>query len=577
MKTLKGLRTILFMIAMFAIMAATAFADDSNTYTITVKTGSGDDAVALNGDYYAYELAQVTYSDGKATGVTFIEDYKAAVVAALNSVDNTANLTVQSTNEDISAVIEKISSKSAEANEFATEVYKQIGKINASTTLSSNGANTISVTETGYYLIVDKTYYAASSKNANSTNILVNVAGDTDVSVKTSLPAVEKKVYEDDYTDNKANASGEDTDDNLPNFVIPTGYNDVADYDTNTDIQFMIIGSLPTNYDSYTTYSYKFTDTADPGFTINESTVKVHIDNATTGADITENFDITYNKVNNVLTVSAKLADEDGKTLKGLKEITSLTSDSYIVVTYTAQLNDKAKVEKEGNVNQVYLEYSNNPNFTGIGTTTSGSGNNTTTTDSDGNKDTTGKTLVDQVIVFTYDLQVSKVDDSDTPQKLAGAEFKLYKLNGNAKSYVLVDDNNFVTRWDSTGTTFTSATDKNIIIKGLDEGTYYFEEINAPTGYNKLANDVEIVIDATTVNNQTWAGENAEAITALTVTANGTSTIDSNGVVTIENKAGSTLPTTGGIGTTILYVIGGILVICAGVALITKKRMKDAE
>jgi LPXTG-motif cell wall-anchored protein len=560
------------MIAMFAIMAATALAASGSTYTITVQTGSGDDAKPLNGNYYAYELAQVTYSNNKATGVTFTDAYKNAVVNALNSVDTTANLTSESTNDEIIKVIEKIKSDSTTANEFAAEVYKQIGNVDDTNIPNSAGGSTISVSDTGYYLIVDKTKYV-SSQNANSTNILVNVAGNTDVSVKTSLPAVEKKVYEDDYSINSANASGEDTDDNLPNFVIPTGYNDVADYDTYTDIQFMIIGSLPTNYDSYTTYSYKFTDTAAPGFTINRDKVKVYVDKID-GTDITENFDINYDKDNNVLTVSAKLVDESGNTLKGLKQITSLTSDNYIVVTYTAQLNANANVGKEGNVNTVYLEYSNNPNFTGEGTITSEG----TTKDKNGNEDTTGQTPEDKVIVFTYDFQVSKVDDSTPANKLADAEFKLYRIDSNGnKEYATVDlDNNLFTGWGSEGTTFKSTTTENIIIKGLDEGTYYFEETNPPTGYNTAA-DTEIKIVATTVNGQKWTGINTAAITALTVAGNSTYDGSINGVVTIVNHSGTSLPTTGGIGTTILYVIGGILVICAGVALITKKRMKNAE
>lgn len=113
-------------------------------------------------------------------------------------------------------------------------------------------------------------------------------------------------------------------------------------------------------------------------------------------------------------------------------------------------------------------------------------------------------------------------------------------------------------------------------VAGLDEGTYLLREIVAPTGYNMLTADITVVITATT--STTWNGENAStALTKLEVTAGGKTTEGntSTGIVgiTVENNKGATLPETGGIGTTIFYVLGAILVLGAGVLLVVKKRM----
>ena len=115
---------------------------------------------------------------------------------------------------------------------------------------------------------------------------------------------------------------------------------------------------------------------------------------------------------------------------------------------------------------------------------------------------------------------------------------------------------------------------------GLDDGTYYLKETEAPTGYNLLSNEITVVIAAATTNGQTWTdGVASSALTNLTVTADGTAgTGDtSTGIagITVANNKGSTLPETGGMGTTLFYVLGGGLVLVAVVLLVTKKRMKE--
>ena len=169
-------------------------------------------------------------------------------------------------------------------------------------------------------------------------------------------------------------------------------------------------------------------------------------------------------------------------------------------------------------------------------------------------------------------LKYAMKDGQETALK--DAQFVLYKIVGEKKSYAVVDQNNKITAWtenahdsakDIKASVFTTPENGKFSIIGLDADTYYLEEIKAPAGYNALAEPIKVVITAE-FNNQTNVG-------TATVTYNEKFT----GEVKIENKTGVELPTTGGIGTTIFYVVGGILVLGAAVLLITRKRMSKAD
>ena len=144
----------------------------------------------------------------------------------------------------------------------------------------------------------------------------------------------------------------------------------------------------------------------------------------------------------------------------------------------------------------------------------------------------------------------------------------------------------WVERYGESNVIITSGTDGVFNISGLDDGTYYLREIKAPDGYNLLEDDLKIVITATTANGQTWNGDAATALTGLNVTTQlgdeeavapvAGDTTDGAVAITVENNGGSTLPETGGIGTTIFYAAGALLVLCAGVLLFVKLRMRKA-
>ena len=244
---------------------------------------------------------------------------------------------------------------------------------------------------------------------------------------------------------------------------------------------------------------------------------------------------------------------------------------------YTATLNANAEIGLNGNPNTVYLEYSNKPDQSGSG-----------------DDHSIGKTPEDKVIVFTYELDTTKVDGKETSKKLANAKFVLLNSDGTQVAKIsggkfdgwtnlptAVDGKIPATAWES-NTVLTSAESTGLFsVTGLDAGTYNLREIAAPAGYNLLSQDITVVITAATANGQTWGGTASDALTGLSVKAdetNGTGDT-STGIasITIANNKGNTLPETGGIGTTVFYVLGSILVIGAVVLLVSKKRMNAIE
>lgn len=209
-----------------------------------------------------------------------------------------------------------------------------------------------------------------------------------------------------------------------------------------------------------------------------------------------------------------------------------LKPNDKVVVTYYAQVNEQAKIgSTEGNFNKAKLTY--------------------------GDKHTTNweetKTYVWKIDIFKY----TKKNEAEQP--LENAQFVLYRGNGDDKAYAVIQDAKITgwTKTESERTVLTTSNSGKLEIKGLDVGTYYLEEIEAPKGYNKLTKPIKVEI--------------ADKTGAITV--DGTSISDTT--VKVENKAGTTLPTTGGIGTTIFYLIGGGLMVAAAVLLIAKKRMEN--
>ena len=216
----------------------------------------------------------------------------------------------------------------------------------------------------------------------------------------------------------------------------------------------------------------------------------------------------------------------------------SITADTDIVINYTAKLTSDA-VAGTGYVNNTWLDYGDNQH-----------------------------TERDTTTTYTWKLPIYKYHmDGETKKALAGAEFILYKGTEENREYAQVD-NGKLTGWTKKkeeAAKLVSGDDGMIAVEGLDADTYYLEETKAPDGYNKLAGSVKVEISHTVSDDG----------------AHMSNTLKQDGTVVakveIENKSGTELPSTGGIGTTIFYVLGSILVIGAVVLLIAKKRMSASE
>lgn len=554
-------------LAACAVVPATmsALPVSAQTVTITQATGNAE----ADHTYSAYQIFKGTVVDGALTGIDWNKDIvnDGALLTALKGDTQLKTYFANCTSaaEVAAALNAKVAGteEGTETSVFAnngalTQHFAELVKANlkdnvtASATSAKNGTSTeLNITADGYYLIVDDT--ANLQTGAYSRYILTTVDADSDTTLsiaqKASSPTVVKKVMENtdvaDYTYTDARGSQTDKD-----------YNDVADYNIGDAVPFKLYGTMPSTIGDYEHYRYIFHDTLGTQFTapaVGDVTVKVDGKNAAGATVAIENNEITV-------------------TFADIKDGNTITASSVVTVEYNAVLNKTAQIGLSGQENAVKLEYSNDSYWDGSGTPT------------------TSKTPEDKVIVFTYELDVTK-QDGVTNKKLKDAEFN---LKNAANKYAKVDENGYVTGWvDSEEAGSTLKSDENGLFKviGLDDGTYTLTETKAPTGYNLLNAPVTLKLDATTANGQNWDVFDAtKALTDLTLTVDTGAaqpaktpgegdSFGKYGVVetTVLNTSGSSLPSTGGIGTTIFYVAGGVLVVGAGVLLITKKRAKDAQ
>ena len=440
---------------------------------------------------------------------------------------------------------------------FAKVVSANLNETNAAASTTATGGYEFTNLDGGYYFVKDKTVPATDAYS----KYMLKVVKNTTVSVKADQPKVEKKVYEEDYTNDAGYGSG---------------YNDVADHFIGESVPFKLIGTLPSaeQFAAYDSYYYEFSDTLDAGFkapAADDFTVKIG------DTVVTEDFDIVIGDQldangKTATSISIKAKGNDIKKIMTDKGIDFSTATPKVTVDYKAVLDDDAVIGLNGNENKVDLKFSNNPNATGDGT------NNT------------GKTPEDKVIVFTYEFDTLKVDAADNTKKLQGAEFTLQdKASGKYAKVV----NGIFQGWVDAAEASTLTTDENglITIKGMEGGTYIVKETKAPTDYNLPSAPFEITLKATKIMSQDWNSTASDALgefsatianplpnTSGTATDNAKVSVDGyTATLTIKNTKGAELPETGGIGTKLFYIGGGALVLASAVILISKKRAKDAE
>lgn len=551
------------------IGATSAYADDPapapapTTGSITINN-------ALTGDVFnAYRLLSLTNS-GSAISYDLIGGVDSAetkaLVRAINTTNNntalvapapTASDNVKNEFKDnvIAAVDAFKGDDSATMRKFAANLIAAIKTnrvaVTGTATANADGELVINSLAPGYYL-VGQTKQTADENGDNVNTLsayLVDtvIAGQTtSINLKKGTVTLEKKVQ--DWNDTEGKPTN------------PT-WLDSTDHDLGDDVPFQLTGTLPANYDRYDTFKYIFHDSLSAGLTRNND-VKVFAKNGDTEQEITSKFTVAA-PVDGTFTVSnddLKTITEDDK-----DAAVTINNATTIVVRYTAKVNKNAVMGSTGNPNTAYLEFSNNPNNGGEGT---------------------NNTPEDKVIVFTYKFVVDKsFTGADAPAADDMPEFTLYKYLPTGTDGALV-----ATQIGNPVKVTGNATDGfKAEFPRLDDGKYMVSETKVPQGFNK-APDTYFEISATHSegDNPALSGDNP-ALSTLKVTFYTDATfattagdpadgaIDTGTVtVEIENKTGSELPSTGGMGTTVLYAAGAAIVLIAGIGLAVTLRRRQA-
>ena len=511
-KAIKKLMAAVMAIAMLCVMAVPAFAA-GDTFQISAPNNGHT--------YQIYQIFSGTPSTD-ADGNKVLSDIKWGTNAA--GEGHTAGTLVEAD------ILTALAGTTGETN--ILNLVKTYVNLNSTPAYTASYSSPASV-PAGYYLIKDDENTELNNGDSYSLYLVEVINSDVLITPKTDAPSVEKKV--------KENVKVTDT-------TYGEGYNDTADYNIGDMVPFKLIGKVP-NMEHYTKYEYIFHDTLATAFDAPAAS-DIHValaDSKDAEGTAIDSNDYTVTVNGHEITVA----------FTNLKDVANIAAGKYIIVTYNAKLNASASIgaAAPGNTNEVYLEYSNNPN-----------------------SDTTGETVHDKVIVFTYKLDVTKVDAKDHEVKLENAEFKL--LNSDKTKAANVVDGKFA-GWvnEADGTILKSDENGFFSVTGLDDGTYYLKETKAPEGYNTLTDPIKVVITANTNNGQNRPGETTD-LSTITISINGAEATDgtvANGTVSVEveNNSGATLPSTGGIGTTIFYVVGGGLMVAAVILLVTKKRMEN--
>ena len=569
MKMTKRIFSLVLCLTLMLALALPAMAAGEDGYTLTINNATDGHT------YEAYQIfsGSLVEKDGKqilsdiewGTGVNGDD-----LLAAVKLVNG---LSVLHTATDAASLADKladVTSDSVTLDLFAEVVGQHLNAVAGSSTDAGDHYE-ITGLAAGYYLIKDQDNSLVGTNHDVYTKYIIRVLKDESVTPKGDVPKVDKTI----------------------NDTIDGTFTNIEDFDINDTAYYKWEGTLPSNLSAYDNYFYKFIDTLPDGIVFNrieQVYIEGHDGNLVhTFYDVTKNT-ITGGKLavvtekdengNDVEIASVTLATSGNNVTVTfsdlLKLYPNLLATQKIIVKYSARVTRDALIA-EPMTNSVKVEYSNNPN---------GSGN--------GN---TGTTPEDEAYAFTFAITVDKYDADDKEIKLAGAEFVLYyerteKVDGvdtTVKHYaqVITEEmidagtviNGTAVDEDDLGVVYGWVTDKAqasildtdssgaLTVNGLDEGLYYLEETKAPAGYNLMETPVQIKITPTYT-------ETADSA-SVTVSYEVDSIAQTSNKVGVRNSAGSTLPVTGGVGTTMFYVVGAVLVAAAVIMLIYKRRVEE--
>lgn len=515
MKHMKKLVTLLLTLIMTLALAVPAAAD--TTYTITINNAAAG---------HTYEAYQIFAGD-----LTLQNDTKILTEIEWGNGVSAAGQTA------LGEAAAKANVLKSEAAAFA--LAKEVAPYLQNPTTSGaqqNGQYIISGLAAGYYLVKDKDN-TLTNQDDFYTAYIMRVVGDVTAAPKGEKPSLVKEVQHNDNNDS---------------------WGVVGDHQIGDTVHFRVTCTIP-DISNYTTYNFIIHDTMSegltPAFTNETYSDKVLVN----GTSIDKKYyTMELNGNSFKLTIDVFNLVKDG----------IVETDDTIVCYYDAILNEKAKLHADGpNPNTAYLEYSNNPN----------------------SEFDTGKTPDSTVYVWTFTTGINKVNESGNT--LPGAKFVLSK-NGNLKvadmkcsdtgvptvttdliRLVKVDENTYriATATDTANTTCVIDAG-NVTIQGLDDAIdYYLYETLAPSGFNSLKDPVHFKITAAYKDTGDKLAEGSPTVTV------GTGTPSTDMAFKVVNQSGATLPETGGIGTTLFYVVGSVLLVGAAVLLVTRKRMNNTK
>lgn len=553
MKHLRSCVCLLLAVLLVAALGLPAFAD-GETYSITVENTNTNVTISGN-TYYAYKLFDVSYSADKSSYA-----YKVTSDFAGFAYDGKSG-------EALLTALEALTSNSAEMNAFAKAAlaYVQTNSISPTgnvTIAEKSQTGTISLSTPGYYL-VSGSATADGGQTITAACSLTTTAPSATINPKVDAPKLDKHIL-------MQNADGSTT-------KLAANSANIGDI-----IPFEITSQVP-NTTGYNKYIFQVTDTLTKGMEYIESSLQVYV------GDV--KLRMSFQGDNTYSQVFTYIAGAPAEMKVIFHEFQKHTPGLPIKIKYSAVVTEKVDMTATGNVNEAKLTYSNNPNFTYEG-------------DKPGGNAPVGETPKSVTKTYSTALRLAKVNEQG--QSLTGAKFtvsgngkRITLLNGQAfypddtGRYYMLKDGTYTTQepTEETRNAYDSITQKYrkvdyidnrnadvafntsgyvdkdgyLTIQGLSDGTYTITEAIAPEGYNLLKEPITITISSTpTLEGPNWVVKQGE--TPLTAK-------DNAYCFQVVNKTGTLLPATGGMGTTIFYLLGSVMALAAGIMLITKKRM----
>ena len=526
MNRTKRMISLVLIMAVFASMAVTAMAAD---YSIVVK--NTNEAVQINGKtFYAYKIFEASYNSFTSS-IVYSYDAKTCLNVVYNGMSG----------NELIEWLNGVDSNSDEVRAFADHVYTEYIKgkeVTAKGTATASGETaTIDLNEAGYYLVYCEGSAVDDGDTITAAVSLTSTTPSVEISPKFDAPTIEKYIKH-----NEKDLWGN------------VGDNQIGD-----EVEFKIISTVPDTY-NYDSYTYIIHDKMHQGLT---SKVKADSDVVIKVNDSGDSLDDSFYEV--------KVNPTDGCTFEievdilAAIEAEKMENGDELYVYYKAELNSGALIYSEGKQHNIAkLEYSNNPYATG-----------------------TGETAEHVVYDWTYNIAVNKVDNKNNA--LVGAKFVLAKqeidisdLEIDAEGVPtktenliglveITDGYCMATSADNTDNVTYVIDAGSIMLRGLDDSvTYYLYEIKAPDGYNMATDPVTFKIDAEYNDS---GSETEEGYPKLIVDE----TLVNEFKINIVNQTGTQLPSTGGMGTTLFYIVGSVLVIGSAILLVTKKRMTNDE